>query len=380
REGTMESIFWGALFLAFYSYLVYPTTLLVLRPFLRKSVVRSSDFCPPVTLIITVHNEQRRIREKLENTRQLDYPQDLFQILVASDGSSDDTNTIVEEYEKHGIQLLPLKNRAGKENAQREAVKQSTGHIIVFSDVATQLDRMAIRNIVANFADQSIGCVSSVDKVMESNGTGGEGAYVRYEMWLRNLECSVYSVVGLSGSFFAARKQVCQDFSTNMPSDFRTLLNSIKLGFRGISDPLTAGYYHSIKNESKEFDRKIRTVLRGITTFFNHTEFLNIFRFGLFTYQYVSHKLMRWFTPFFLILSFGSHTVLAMHNSAYKALFLLHVGAYFCALLGFVFPSLSKQSIIRIPKYFVIVNGSILVAWFKYFTGHRQVVWNPSVR
>ena len=162
-----------------------------------------------------------------------------------------------------------MRERRGKESGQNEAVKRARGEILVFSDVATTLEKCGLTEIVANFADPQIGCVSSVDRLL-TNGesqTGGEGLYVKYEMWLRTMESSVKSVVGLSGSFFAARKEVCFDFSTNMQSDFKTLLNSMKMGLRGISDPEAIGYYPDIKDKSREFDRKVRTVLRGLTVF-----------------------------------------------------------------------------------------------------------------
>ncbi|MFW5775585.1 MAG: glycosyltransferase family 2 protein [Chitinivibrionales bacterium] len=376
----MEILFWGSVFCALFSYFAYPVTLILLRTIFDKKVHSSLEYTPFVTFIITVHNEERRIGEKLENTIQIDYPRDRMQILVASDGSTDRTNEIVKGYAEEGIELLALEQRGGKERAQRYAVEKAQGSIVVFSDVATRLESMGIRQIVSNFADSSIGCVSSVDRVMADGEKGGEGFYVRYEMWVRSLESAIGSVVGLSGSFFAARKEVCRDFSISLPSDFRTLLNSIKSGRRGISDPHAIGYYYSIKNESREFDRKIRTVLRGITTFFNHVEFLNVFRFGFFSYQYLSHKLMRWLTPCFLLLALSVHGVLAMQSVSYAALLILHVSVYLCALLGVVYPHTADKLWIRIPKYFVVVNYAILIAWFKYFAGQRLVMWNPSVR
>ncbi len=378
----MEMLFWSSVFLAMFSYFFYPLTLLLMSSGRRQKVHRSLDYIPNVTLVITVHNEERRINEKLENTLSIDYPSERFQILVASDGSTDATNAIVKTYADRGIELLDLRERGGKENAQRQAVQNARGEIIVFTDVATRVDSMGIRHIVSNFADASIGCVSSVDRVMSLDGSssGGEGAYVRYEMWLRQLESTTGSVVGLSGSFFAARKEVCRDFSTSMPSDFRTLLNSKRLGLRGISDPNAVGFYPSIKNEAREFDRKVRTVLRGITTFFNHLEFMNLFRFGLFSYQYIAHKLMRWLTPFFLLLALAAHVFLAIENAVYAWLLLFHSMAYMLALLGFFSRSASSIAAIRIPKYFLIVNYSILVAWVKYLSGRRQIIWNPSVR
>ena len=159
-----------------------------------------------------------------------------------------------------------------------------------------------LREIVSNFADPSIGCVSSEDRLVRNDGQpAGEGLYVQYEMLLRRLESRAYSLVGLSGSFFAARKVVCRDFSANMQSDFKTLLNSIQIGLRGVSDADALGYYLDVADQKKELDRKVRTIIRGLTVFFNHIELLNVFRYGLFAYQFFCHKLLRWLVPLFLV-------------------------------------------------------------------------------
>jgi glycosyltransferase involved in cell wall biosynthesis len=375
----METGFWIAVFFACYSYLVYPLSLTLMHLFVRNPVCRRQGYAPAITFIITAHNEARRMRAKLDNAVALDYPHDKLQILVASDGSTDETNAIVSDYANRGVELLALDVRGGKEHAQARAVERSRGEVLVFSDVATMLDTGGLRQIASNFADKSIGCVSSVDSLIDPSG-GGESVYVRYEMWLRGLESAIHSVVGLSGSFFAARREVCQDFSTVMPSDFRTLLNTIKAGMRGYSDAHAVGYYQPLKDESREFERKVRTVLRGITTFFHHPEFCNVFRYGLFAYQYCSHKLMRWLTPLFLATALIFNAVAALSSNLYAVILIVHLLAYALAIAGFALPAAARSPVIRIPKYFLIVNASVMVAWVKFLGGRRQVLWNPSIR
>src|SRR5262249_47864476 len=141
----------------------------------------------------------------------------------------------------------------------------------------------------------TVGCVSSVDALMDANGNlSGEGAYVRYEMLLRRLESTLGSVVGLSGSFFAVRREACREWATDVQSDFNTLLNCVRLGFRGVSDETSVGYYRGVTEETREFERKVRTVLRGITTLMHRAGLLSPRRYGLFAWQLVSHKLCRW--------------------------------------------------------------------------------------
>jgi cellulose synthase/poly-beta-1,6-N-acetylglucosamine synthase-like glycosyltransferase len=377
----MAIIFLSSVFLVFFAYFGYPLSLMLVRNFVSFKP-KSEPIFPSITLIITAYNEEKRMRKKLENTIKLDYPRDKLQVIVASDGSTDRTNDIVRDFSDRKIELLDVKDRKGKENAQKEAVMAARGEIIVFSDVATILDPAGVREIVSNFADPAIGCVSSEDRMIEEKGGGGgEGFYVRYEMWLRELECSVNSVVGLSGSFFAARKEVCEDFSPKMQSDFRTLLSSMRKGMRGISDPRAVGYYQDIKDKSREFDRKVRTVVRGLTVFFHNLEFLNVFEFGLFSYQYVCHKLLRWLVPFFLLVAFITNGIIAGSSKWFFGCFVAQIVFYAAALLGIAGKDgLSSLVVAKVPGFFVLVNASILVAWLKYLRGERLTMWKPSER
>jgi len=377
-----EILFYTSLFLIFYGYFGYPLSLLFVS--LLKSNnkrVINPGYYPYVTLIITAHNEEKRIGKKLENTISLNYPKHKLQIIVASDGSTDKTNDIIKRYNDYGIELLEIGERRGKENAQKEAVKKARGEVVVFTDVATYLESNALKQIVTNFADPSIGCVSSEDRLLGKNGKpGGEGFYVRYEMWLRRLESKVNSLVGLSGSFFAARKEVCQDFSEKMDSDFKTVLDSLKMGMKGVSDPKSIGYYQDVSDEEKEFTRKVRTVLRGLTVFFNHLEFLNFLKYGFFSYQYLCHKLLRWLVPVFLFIAFVSNFILAWKSYIFLGLFLAQMVFYIWAFLGWKIKNLIKGGLLKIPVYFLIVNASIFVAWWKYLKGERVIMWTPSER
>ena len=381
----LETLFFVSLFLVFFAYFGYPLTLLagstVRRRDQRPVQPPSTAELPQVTLIVTAYNEEQRIRAKLENSLALDYPADRLEILVASDGSTDATDGIVAEYAERGVRLVPLAIRGGKEAAQKEAVAQSQGEILVFSDVATRLEPDGLRQIVSNFADPAIGCVSSVDRVLGPDGKPtGEGLYVRYEMWLRNLESRFHSLVGLSGSFFAARREVCQDFSAEMQSDFRTLLNSMRLGLRGVSDPRAVGYYQDLSDGRREFDRKVRTVLRGLTVFFRNLEFLNGARYGIFSYQYFCHKLLRWLVPFLLLAALLANLLLVPGSSVYLVLFAAQCGFYLAGAWRYGRGAWKESLPFKLPRYFLTVNLAIAVAWWRYLRGNRLVMWTPSER
>ena len=376
----MEALLVTSIVLIVFAYIGYPGSLYLLGLFKKKKVKKQIIY-PSVTVIVTAHNEEARIRVKLENTVLLTYPKEKLQVIFASDGSTDQTNAIVKEYEKAGVELLSIADRRGKESAQKAAVERATGSVIVFTDAATRLEPEGLKKIVSNFADPSVGCVSSEDRLIGRDGNAsGENFYVGYEMWLRRIESRASSIVGLSGSFFAARKEVCQDFSPEMQSDFRTVLNCIELGLRGVSDPQALGWYQDVSDENREFDRKVRTVVRGLTVFFRHLEFLNAFRYGVFSYQFLCHKLLRWLVPAFLFTALAANTLLAREADFFLGLLFLQAIFYGLAAWGWTRRESSPRIFIKIPLYFLTVNASILVAWWKYLRGQRLVMWTPSER
>jgi cellulose synthase/poly-beta-1,6-N-acetylglucosamine synthase-like glycosyltransferase len=371
---------------------------------INKSLTSSTDnhqpttYMPTVSFIITAFNEETRIGDKILNSLDFDYPKDKIEFIVASDCSVDKTDDIVKSYATSGFNLVRAPERKGKENAQKYAVDASKGEILVFSDVATILEPDAITNIVTNFRNPKVGCISSEDKFIDKDGNiSGEGAYVKYEMYLRRMETKVNSLVGLSGSFFAARKKVCLNWETDIQSDFNTLLNSVKIGLKGVSDPKSIGYYHNIADEKKEFQRKIRTVLRGITVLMRSRALLNIFKYGMFSWQLFSHKLCRWLVPLFMILAFFANIFIAGDSEILAVAMVFQISFYLSAAYYYFFrvkkdqfsPSIQNSkskilnyllSLIRLCYFFLTVNCSIFIAWINYLKGQRATFWEPSKR
>ncbi len=374
------TLFWLSVGFLFYSYIGYPLLLLLISTF-RKHPVRCGNIEPHVSFIITAHNEEVRIREKIWNTLQLRYPRAKLEIIVASDRSTDLTDEIVRTYAPEGVRLVRAAERRGKENAQGCALETASGTILVFSDVATMMDPQAITQIVTNFADPTVGCVTSTDRLIAPDGQiRGEGAYVRYEMFLRALESRVNSVVGLSGSFFAARKEVCDPWRVDLQSDFNTLLNAIKQGLRGVSDPSSIGYYKDIALEKGEFDRKVRTIVRGITVLMSNLSLLNPLNHGLFAWQLASHKLCRWSNPFFLLGVFLANIPLLSLSPLFIATFAAQVTFHGLAIYSILRPPALQSPVLRLPAYLLMTHLAIVVAWYRYCRGERYLAWNPSRR
>ena len=375
-----EAVFWTSIGFIFYAYLGYPL-FLELISLVRSRPVRKGFVSPHVSFIITAYNENKRIQQKIENTLEMDYPKDLIEIIVASDCSNDGTDEIVRSYQDKGIKLVRSPERKGKEYAQKFAIDSASGEILVFSDVATILRADAVYKIVSNFYDETVGCVSSTDRFLNAAGkTCGEGSYVRYEMYLRTLETRVNTLVGLSGSFFAARKTVCQNWATDLQSDFNTLLNSIKMGLRGVIDPECEGFYKNISDEKREYDRKVRTVSRGISVFMRNLGLLNPIQYGMFAWQLFSHKLCRWLVPYALITVFVGNLPLVTKGPLYAGLMATQGAFYLIAISGLWVKMISNNKILRIGTFFVLVNYSILVSWGRYFRGDRMIYWEPTER
>jgi cellulose synthase/poly-beta-1,6-N-acetylglucosamine synthase-like glycosyltransferase len=372
---TAELAFWCSVALIVYAYAGYPCTLMLLT-LIKDRPVKKAAITPRVSFVIAAHNEAQRIAEKIDNTLRQDYPADAIEIIVASDCSTDRTDDIVRSFGRRVV-LVRTRERRGKEAAQQLAVRTSMGQILVFSDCATALPPNAVSNIVMNFADPTVGCVSSIDRLVDADGrVSGEGAYVRYEMWLRLLETRVNTLVGLSGSFFAARRDVCRHWVPDRQSDFNTLLNAVFMGLRGVLDVDSVGHYRNIADDRREFQRKVRTVVRGMAVLHRNVRMLNPFRHGMFAWQLASHKVCRWLVPFGMIGAAISNWFLIDDSIFYGATFLLQ-GAFYLGAIGGAW---TGARVLKIPMFFLIANLGVLTAWLRYARGDRLSTWNPSQR
>jgi glycosyltransferase involved in cell wall biosynthesis len=375
-----EFIFFISLALLIYPTFGYPLILLLLYPWRYRPVVRQ-PFQAKVSVIIAAHDEEKKIASKLENMLRQDFPAERMEIIVASDFSSDGTDEIVRGFSSRGVLLIRPDHRGGKEYAQKYAVEKASGEVIIFSDVGTELDASGISRIASNFADAGVGCVSSRDVfIVPGREVSGEGMYVRYEMFLRELETGIHSLVGLSGSFFAARANVCAGIRPDTQSDFQTLLNAVRLGYRGVADPDAIGYYRELSAPQNELKRKMRTVLRGITTLMSNADLLNPLKHGLFSFQLISHKLLRWLVPLFLFLIFLSSAACSYRSEMFRLLFLGQLGGYAIAVASFVSKKLGGIGPLALFRYGFISVLGILLAWLNFLRGERIYYWEPSKR
>ena len=251
----------------------------------------------------------------------------------------------------------------------------------MFTDAGTDTPPESIGELVASFRDPRVGAVSSEDRFVGTDGKlVGEGAYVRYEMWLRQLESVRAGLVGLSGSFFAVRRAVLTSWDSTIPSDFTCALRTVQAGMVAITNPRVHGIYKDIADSKKEYGRKVRTAIRGMSAVLRLSEVLNPFRYGLFSFQVWSHKVMRWLVPWFLLGLFVASCLLAAQGPGYRIALWAQCAGYVAVLLAHWMPRLRAVTLVRIGYYFVQANLALASAAVQLIAGKRVVVWNPSAR
>lgn len=375
----MDVAFWISLCGVVYAYFGYPAVLVVAARLARarNNSRFPEDALPSISIVIPAHNEAAVIGAKLENTLALPYP-GAAEIIVVSDGSSDGTEDIILSHsEDERLVYVGLSERKGKANALNQGVSRATGDIVVFSDASIILDERALVEIVQPFADPAVGCVSGEDKIA---GSDGEGLYGRYELFLRRMESRLGSIVGASGSFYAQRRELVQVFPEGVAPDFLSVLNTVKSGKRAVSSQDAIGHMTSVSDSANEFKRKVRTLIRGMTALFREAELLNPFRYPLFAFFLLSHKVMRWLVPLFLLVVLGTNFFL-LDKTIYQLSLVAQVVFYGTATLAMLSGEIAGRfTIARVAEYFCVANGAILVAWVRYLSGARQEIWGPTKR
>lgn len=373
-------LFWTAAVLIFYTLVGYPALLWLLAQ-LRNRLHQRIPIRPTVSIVITAHNEETLIGGKITNSLGLNYPPEKREIIVVSDGSADGTAAIAGSFAAQGVRLIDLPERRGKQYAQLQARDASAGEILVFTDAGTQLPPEALEEIVSNFADPAVGCVSSEDQlVQEKGGWIGERAYVQFEMWLRRLESRVGTVVSASGSFFAARRAVCQEWHVDQTSDFFVPLHAISMGMRAVVDPASVGIYATPHSSRAELQRKVRTIVNGLHVFFRHWRLLNPFRHGVAAWQLVSHKLCRWLVPFAMLALLAGSLALWPNGVFYRLCALLLVAGLAIGSLGLAAGRLTEWKPLRLAGYLLLGNAATVMAWSYFISGERFVTWQPTRR
>ena len=377
---TVEIIFWLSALALVYTYAGYPALIALIGTLLPRRVSRA-DITPSLTVIITAYNEERALTTKLANTLALDYPRDLIEIMVASDCSDDRTDEIVASFHSLGVTLHRQTQRLGKTAAQNAAVEKARGEIIVFSDATSHYEPDALRKIVRNFADRTVGCVGGrliyVDPGDTHVGRGAKG-YWGYETFLKRNESAAGSLIGVSGCLYAVRKSAYQPLYHEACSDFIIATKMVEQGMRAIYEPEAICTEETNQQQDNELRMRVRVIAQTFTDLWRHRAMLNPLRSGLYGIQLLSHKVMRYFVPFFLMALFGAAAVLAADSPGYRVLFLMQALGYACAAVAWLLERVGVRSrVLALPHYFVLANVASLIAMFQFLRGERYARWEP---
>jgi cellulose synthase/poly-beta-1,6-N-acetylglucosamine synthase-like glycosyltransferase len=383
----IEIIFWISLWIVFYTYIGYGILLEILV-FLKHQLKNKFIFqnlsdsdLPTVTFIIPAYNERDWIIQKIQNTLALDYPKDKIQFWVVTDGSTDGSQKIVAEFSE--VQIWHQTERKGKINAMNRVMNFVKTEIAIFSDANTFLPQDAIRHIVKHYQNPKVGAVAGEKRIMnDKSAVGNEGIYWKYESWLKKQDAQLYSIVGAAGELFSCRSALYTPIDSGIIlDDFVISLQIAQKGYVVAYESNAYALEACSASITDEWKRKTRISAGGIQAIVHLKDLFNIFKFGMLSFQFISHRVLRWtLTPLLLpILLLCNFLLLTIFM--YQILFLGQIIFYCLSWMGWLLKSkVKKIKILFIPFYFVMMNLSVMVGWIKYFKGKQTVLWEKAER
>jgi cellulose synthase/poly-beta-1,6-N-acetylglucosamine synthase-like glycosyltransferase len=378
-------VFWTCGALVVYSYVFYPLVLMAVASRRRALIVpdpaRDVDL-PLVSVLIAAHNEEPVIRSRIENLLALDYPSDKLDLVIASDASGDGTVRIVREYEDRRVRLVEFTARTGKAAVLNATIPTLKGEIVVLSDANTMMDRSAVRNLVRWFRDAHVGVVCG--KLVLTDPTTGrnvDGLYWRYETLLKRCEGKIGGLLGANGGIYAIRRALFQGIpSDTIVDDFVTpLLAHVRTGCAMVYDETAIAHEETPAEITAEFRRRARIGAGGFQSLAVLWPLLDPRR-GAIAFTFVSHKLLRWLCPFFLIGLAVANAMLV--NVGFYGVSLI-AGLVLCgvAVAGQLLPAKSAVGkVMRLATMFGTMNAALLVGFFRWAVGSQRAAWDRTVR
>ena len=364
-----------------YTYMVYPALLLIGRRTTQPVIKGFSGSLPTVSVIIPFHNEKRWVRQKLENTLQLEYPAERLQVIAVSDGSSDGTEEILKQY-RDRIHVISYRPRQGKPTALNTGALQASGDILLFSDANVMVNSDALRILVRQYGDPSIGGVCG-NVALQAEGAHeplGEGIYMRYERWLYNQESRAFTMVGADGALFSIRRSLFTPLPADtITDDFDVALSIVAQRRRLVYEAAARATEVVVPDVKAEFRRKVRMIAGGYQTLWRHNILLNPFRHPVVAWQLISHKLLRWLVPVLLVTTFL--TAFAERQYPVMAVALVLQMVFYClAFCGWISQRLRRWMPVYVPYYFCAVNVAAAIGLWRYLIGQQSVLWQKVSR
>jgi len=327
-------------------------------------------------VLLSVHNEEHLIKKRIVNLLESDYPKDLIEVLVASDGSTDTTDEIVDSMNRVDSRIRLFKTkRGGKSAAQNKAVPYASGEVVVLTDAEAMFDKNTIKNLMKGFDDSKVGCVSGRLVLINSKSgsiSEGQGFYWKYETLLRRLECRIGTLHTASGQIMAFRKNLFVPFDCNYGDDCIIPLDIISQGYRVIHEDTAIAYDTFPSTMEGELKARIRMTLRNITCTLGRHSMLNPVKFPLLSFSILSHKIFRWLTPYFMIALFIANFFMIEESSFYMLTFCCQLLFYLLGLIGFI----AEKNSCRLPITsqvfsFILANVGFFIGVLKAGFGKR---------
>lgn len=392
---VLKITYWLLFFIVFYAYVGYGILLFIIIRIrrilgLNKLHEKHPDYEPEVTLFIAAYNEKDFVAEKIRNSRELEYPANKLHMVWVTDGSDDGTPEVLSKYE--GIEVHHLPQRSGKIGAMNRGMEFVKTPVVVFCDANTMLGRESVRRIVKLFSDPIVGCVSGEKRIFrkekDAAAGAGEGLYWKYESTLKKWDAELYSVVGAAGELFAIRTELYQEVERDtLLDDFIISLRVAQKGYTIQYDPEAYAIETASANVKEELKRKIRISAGGIQSVIRLRSLLNIFKYGTLSFQYISHRVLRWtLAPISLLFLIPTGLILAFDEGIikfgfYSILFWLQLLFYLSALLGWYLENKSiRVKLLFVPYYFFIMNLSVFLGFKRYIKGSQSVNWDRAKR
>lgn len=385
-------VFWVLLFLLFYTYLGYGLLIWLLNKLLRgkKNEKTGEEFLPDVTFMVAAWNEKNWIEAKIQNSLHFDYPSEKLHLVFVTDGSDDGTPDIINRFpfpENCQWQLFHHEARRGKNAAIERVMPFVKTPIVIFSDANTQVNKKAIKKMVAHYSDPQVGAVAGEKRVVASEkdtAASNEGIYWKYESFLKRLDSDFYSVVGAAGELFSIRTELFFPVPNDtIVEDFMLTMGIAQKGYKVKYEPEAYAEEGKSASISEELKRKVRIAAGGFQSIVRLSDLLNIFKYGRLSFQYVSHRVLRWtLAPLSLPLLFVINFFLALQYSGlYNLLFGAQFLFYFFALIGW---GLEKQKLkfktFFVPYYFCVMNLAMYKGFARFMKGNQSVLWEKAKR
>jgi biofilm PGA synthesis N-glycosyltransferase PgaC len=380
--------FWACILVVVYTYFGYGIILFLLVKIKRLFRVRealNTYYEPNITLLVAAYNEENCIKQKIENSLSLDYPRDKINFLFVTDGSDDGTPEIVKEFSE--IKLLHNQERQGKIMAVERAMSYASGEIVILTDANTLLNKEALKNIVRHFSNDKVGVVAGEKRIMKLNvdeavGTG-EGMYWKYESKLKKLDYELCSVMGAAGELFAIRAKLFEPIpGDTLIEDFYLSFKILQKGYKIAYEPEAYALEEPSASVKEELKRKIRIAAGGIQSIVRLKELLNPFKYGIVTFQYISHRVLRWtLAPLALPIIFIINFFLLDQGWLYALIIIGQSSFYLAALLGLLFEKKHiRLKLLFIPYYFSMMNYAVYIGFFRYLRGTQSILWERAAR